>query len=63
MNKTKASDEWTTSSYSNNGANCVETRRSASVAMAVRDSKLGEAGSIAGFDQGAWAAFIETVKS
>ncbi|MYV99098.1 DUF397 domain-containing protein [Streptomyces sp. SID3343] len=63
MTKIKTTHEWVTSSYSNNGANCIETRRAAAPEIGVRDSKLGEASPVQTFGRDAWTAFLAAVKS
>jgi Domain of unknown function (DUF397) len=48
---------WVKSSYSNSGANCVETARTTSGGVAVRDSKHPDAGCLY-FTVGEWREFI-----
>jgi Domain of unknown function (DUF397) len=52
---------WTKSSYSNTGANCVETARTRSGAVAVRDSKNPAGGALV-FSEPDWDAFVSTIK-
>ena len=49
---------WVKSSYSNSGANCVETARTTSGGMAVRDSKHPDAGCLY-FAADEWREFID----
>lgn len=53
---------WAKSSYSNTGANCVETARSRSGAVTVRDSQAPEAGLLA-FAPDRWETFTRRVKA
>lgn len=54
--------DWTTSSYSQNGGDCVELRVIADegVAVQVRDTK-NRTGPVLSFPAGAFAAFVERV--
>ncbi|MFC3995656.1 DUF397 domain-containing protein [Nocardiopsis sediminis] len=53
--------DWHTSSFSANGAHCVEVRERADGAD-VRDTKNRELGHL-GFDSSEWRAFIQGVRS
>ncbi|MBV2364411.1 DUF397 domain-containing protein [Streptomonospora nanhaiensis] len=51
------SSEWKTSSYSQNGGQCVEARVGDNGATLVRDTQNREAGTLA-FPAAEWAAFL-----
>lgn len=51
------SPEWRTSSYSNNGASCVEVRLIGN-RIEVRDTKLGEDSPVLGFTSSEWTVFM-----
>ena len=53
-------DPWRTSSYSNNGGNCVEVATGDGM-IAVRDTKR-RAGTVLAFSPQAWQQFTGTVK-
>jgi uncharacterized protein DUF397 len=52
---------WRTSTYSNNGGNCVEVAADATGVVAVRDSKDPDGPALA-FTPAQWMAFTSTVK-
>ncbi|WP_434590932.1 DUF397 domain-containing protein [Streptomyces sp. A5-4] len=49
--------EWTKSSYSAVNGDCVEIKTASRGAVAVRDSKAPDCGTL-GFTEGTWSAFI-----
>lgn len=61
---TNDAPRWFTSSYSNNGGNCVEAAVNLAVShgvIPVRDTKDRTAGTMA-VSPGAWSAFVTLVK-
>lgn len=52
---------WRTSSYTSNGANCVEVAVSPQL-VGVRDTKARDSGTLA-FDAAAWRGFLAAVKA
>ncbi|MGW0855535.1 DUF397 domain-containing protein [Streptomyces sp. NPDC002690] len=59
------SPRWFTSSYSNNGGNCVEVAANLAVAydvVPVRDSKIS-GGPVLGFSAGSFTSFVAGVKA
>ncbi|MFD3550136.1 DUF397 domain-containing protein [Streptomyces sp. NPDC058655] len=54
-----ATDNWTKSSYSANGA-CVEVKSPLTEAVAVRDSKVQDGPSLT-FAPGSWTSFVTDV--
>ncbi|MGW2282219.1 DUF397 domain-containing protein [Streptomyces sp. NPDC001770] len=62
---TSESPRWFTSSYSNNGGNCVEVAANLAVAhnvVPVRDSKISS-GPVLGFTTDSFASFVAGVKA
>lgn len=62
---TSESPRWFTSSYSNNGGNCVEVAANLAVAhnvVPVRDSKV-PSGPVLGFTAGSFTSFVAGVKA
>ncbi|MGW1147435.1 DUF397 domain-containing protein [Streptomyces sp. NPDC002454] len=53
----KSADGWVKSTYSDGGANCVETRRRDDVVQ-FRDSKRGESGPAVSMCGPGWSAFV-----
>ncbi|MGW1515330.1 DUF397 domain-containing protein [Streptomyces sp. NPDC001272] len=54
---------WFTSSYSNNGGQCVEVALNLLGTVPVRDSKAGDAGPVLTFSTPAFAAFLGAVRT
>jgi hypothetical protein len=54
---------WRKSSYSANGANCVEVCTSAPGTVSVRDSKNVPAGPELAISNQAWSTFVQGIKS
>ncbi|WP_405795635.1 DUF397 domain-containing protein [Streptomyces sp. NBC_01506] len=65
MTTTTESPRWFTSSYSNNGGNCVEVAANLAATrgiVPVRDSKV-PSGPVLGFRVGSFASFVAGVKA
>lgn len=58
---TAPTSPWYVSRYSNNGANCLETRKHGTAGMAVRDSKLDSRGPVQTFPAQAWNDFVASL--
>ncbi|MFE3986027.1 DUF397 domain-containing protein [Nocardia tengchongensis] len=64
MNTDLSGARWFKSSYSSSsGGDCVEAAHLSGGAVAVRDSKLGEASPVLAFAPGDWDVFNAAVKS
>ncbi|MFD3679539.1 DUF397 domain-containing protein [Streptomyces sp. NPDC058613] len=61
MTTASESPRWFTSSYSDNGGDCVEVATNLVGVVPVRDSK-NPGGPVLGFAPGAFAAFVAEVK-
>ncbi|WKE71301.1 DUF397 domain-containing protein [Streptomyces sp. WP-1] len=55
---TTDSPRWFTSSYSDNGGNCVEVATNVPGTVPVRDTKDREAGTLT-FSANSWSAFVQ----
>ncbi|MFI9462317.1 DUF397 domain-containing protein [Streptomyces xiamenensis] len=65
MTKATESPRWFTSSYSDNGGDCVEVAANFAVShgvVPVRDSKRHDNGPVVAFPTTAWAAFVGSLK-
>ncbi|WP_432744809.1 DUF397 domain-containing protein [Streptomyces sp. JH002] len=65
MTTAPESPRWFTSSYSNNGGNCVEAAANLAAShgvVPVRDSKQHDDGPVVAFPTPAWSAFVTALK-